>query len=168
MNEVDAAVMQASGGVGGPQTAPRAELMAALWVAEGSAGLVPAVTDCEYVRAGAAALRQPVGAEAEPYLHGTGGDLWARMLVVLPRVRWVPAHRPALGGPRSPRPIGQRGKAAALRMERLLYERWAAALAALRVLHDVYGAVEVAAWDAYLAWCALAFRPPPLTRRRTV
>lgn len=34
VNEAGAVAMQASGAAGGPQTAPRAELTAALWVAE--------------------------------------------------------------------------------------------------------------------------------------
>lgn len=44
VDEAGAVVRQVSGAVGGLQTAPRAELTAALWVAGGSAGLVPGVT----------------------------------------------------------------------------------------------------------------------------
>lgn len=88
-----AVVASAAAGVAGRQTAPRAELSVAVWVAEGSAGPVPLVTDCEYVLAGAGAMVRPASAEAAGYLHGAHGDLWRRLLPVLPRVRWVPAYR---------------------------------------------------------------------------
>lgn len=82
-----AVVATVSAGVVGRQTAQWAEVSAALWVAEGSAGVVPVVTDCEYMRAGANALARPASLEAVGRLQDTDGDLWQRMLPVLPRVR---------------------------------------------------------------------------------
>lgn len=76
--------------------APRAEL-AAVWVAEGSAGAVPVVTDCEYMLNGARALVHPASAASAGYLRGADGDLWQRLLPVLPWARWVPAHRDGPG-----------------------------------------------------------------------
>lgn len=44
-------VRLACGAVASPQTALRAQLAAAIWVTDGSAGLAPIVTDCDYERA---------------------------------------------------------------------------------------------------------------------
>lgn len=98
VDEAGVVTMQGRGSVEGPQTALRVELAAALWVAEGSAGQVPVGTDCDYVHAGAAALRNPAGVDAELCLHRGGSDLWDRILVVLPRSRRTlpqPVGRPA-------------------------------------------------------------------------
>lgn len=82
----------------GRHAAGAIELKAPLCVAEGKAGMVPMVTDCNYKWAGAAPRVRLYNWAAVQYLQGGNGDLWERVLVVLPRVRGVPAHRNAPGG----------------------------------------------------------------------
>lgn len=101
--------------VDGPQTAPHAEVQAVLWVAEGSAGTVPVVTDCDLVTKRATALVADRGGAAIVEFHGGGrSDIWRRLAVCIPRVRWMPAHGDALG-----------------------WTRREQALERLRVVHDV-------------------------------
>lgn len=63
-------------GVEGPQTAPRAELQAMLWVVDGYVGAAPVVTDCEHISNGAAVLAADPGtAMAAVLLEGPDGGL---------------------------------------------------------------------------------------------
>lgn len=71
------------------QPAPRAELLAALWVAEGSAGLAPVFKDCDCGVKQLAQLRSQV---AQQHPCGRDGDLWMWALAVLQRMQCVLAH----------------------------------------------------------------------------
>lgn len=83
---VDAAgavVMEASGAVGGQQTAPRAKLTAALC----GRGFGRAGAHSHGLRLRSGWRRGDAGAEAELYLQGGDLDPWVRLLAVLPWVR---------------------------------------------------------------------------------
>lgn len=80
-----------------PAMAARAKLIAARWVAEGSAGTVPVVTDCDYFCAGVEALARPHSRLVEQYPKGGDADLWVRLWAAWPHVRWLPAHCSAPG-----------------------------------------------------------------------
>lgn len=112
-------------------------------VAEGSVGAIPLVTDCEHVSNGAAApVADPAGAAAAAFLEAPNDDMWRRLAACLPGVRWVPAHLEALGDEVAPTDWrswrGSRREAA----------RRARELECLRVVHDVFANVEVAALAA--------------------
>lgn len=105
--------------------------------------------------AGALALTRPASLErrlGHGYLQGEVGDLWQRLLPVLPQV----AHREAPGGGLAERDwrgnmaadAAARATAQGLRVEVDLRLRQHAALRALHSVRDAMGAVEVAALAA--------------------
>ena len=79
-----------SGPCPGAQKVGRAELRAALWAAEAAKGHVLIISDCKYVVDGVNTMRVGV---ADHLLNGPDSDLWERMAKVLPKIRWVPAHK---------------------------------------------------------------------------
>lgn len=135
------------------QTAPRAELQAGFLVAKGSAVHVPIVMDCKQAFVAAhCPAEAPHSPAATALLDGPSGDLWRRLAVVLPRVLWVPAHQEVPGRGVSERDWrasrvadeADKAGATAVRLPASARERLAGALAALRVLHDMFARVEVA------------------------
>lgn len=119
-------------------TAPRAELKAVLWVAEGAAAAVQVVTNCKYVYVGAAALSDASrGALAGALLKGPNGELWRHVAAGFPRARWTPVH---LGAPVGRvTPVDWQGgyrKPDATRLPPAVRERCS--------VHDVVACVEIA------------------------
>lgn len=117
----------------------------------------------------AAVLRSRV---VEQYLQHGGGDFGERILRVLPWVRWVTARRRADRSEEDSRgnmaaDALAREHACGVRVEAAKLARRAAELAALRMVHDVFGSVEAAVLAEASSWAVAQARPgvAPRTRR---
>lgn len=152
---VISSVAEAAGGV---QSAAHAERTAALRVAEGSAGAVPVVVDCEYVHvsttAGAGAAMQPGGWAVPPLqrrrLVGAhaGGLAADGVGAGTPRRagRWPLGGRPAAG--QHGGQFASAGPHADPWVEEAAPPRRSAALRTRSVVHSAFGAAEAASLAA--------------------